>query len=81
MLEYKKRILRKVSFDLVIFENELNKAINRLPAKEIDELRSWCYGAFSCRYFEVFNRSFFPDREQKLISTVAQKPIVFSPEV
>jgi hypothetical protein len=41
MFEYTKTILRKVSFDSVLFCKELQKAIKRLLPYEIEELRIW----------------------------------------
>lgn len=58
MLEYFKLILKKVSFDRWLFEKELKKAINRLVAREVEELKVWCYQNFSVRYRMVLDRSF-----------------------
>lgn len=41
MFEYTKTILKKVSFDSVLFCKELKKAVTRLLPYEIDELRIW----------------------------------------
>lgn len=41
MFEYSKAILKKVSFNSVLFCKELDKAIARLLPYEIDELRLW----------------------------------------
>ena len=41
MFEYSKAILKKVSFDSVLFCKELDKAIARLLPYEIAELRLW----------------------------------------
>lgn len=41
MFEYTKTILKKVSFDSVLFCKELQKAMKRLLPYEIDELRIW----------------------------------------
>jgi hypothetical protein len=41
MFEYTKTILKKVSFDSVLFCKELQKAIKRLLPYEIEELRIW----------------------------------------
>ncbi len=41
MFEYTKTILQKVSFDAVLFCNEVKKAIQRLLPHEIEELKIW----------------------------------------
>lgn len=41
MFEYTKTILKKVSFDNVLFCKELKKAVERLLPYEIEELRIW----------------------------------------
>ena len=41
MFEYTKTVLNKVSFDVVLFCKEVQKAINRLLPHEIEELRIW----------------------------------------
>mgnify|MGYP003645788234 CR=1 FL=1 len=41
MFEYTKTILKKVSFDSVLFCKELQKAVKRLLPYEIEELREW----------------------------------------
>ena len=41
MFEYTKTVLRKVSFDSVLFCKELQKAMERLLPFEIEELRIW----------------------------------------
>ena len=41
MFEYTKTILKKVSFDSVLFCKELQKAVKRLLPYEIEELRIW----------------------------------------
>jgi hypothetical protein len=46
MLEFKKSILMKVSFDLELFEKELRKAIRRLRMDELVQLKSWCLDTF-----------------------------------
>jgi len=39
--EYTKMVLERVSFDSVLFEKELQKAIRNLLPYEIEHLRSW----------------------------------------
>ncbi len=41
MFEYTKTVLKKVSFDSVLFCKELQKAAKRLLPYEIEELRVW----------------------------------------
>lgn len=41
MLEYTKTVLQKVSFDLMLFCKELEKAISRLLPVELEELKDW----------------------------------------
>lgn len=41
MLEYTKTILQKVSFDVLLFGKELNKASIRLLPNELVELEIW----------------------------------------
>ncbi|NAS32878.1 hypothetical protein GTQ40_18005 [Flavobacteriaceae bacterium R38] len=43
MFEYTQTILKKVSFDPILFSKELKKAVNRLLPYEIDELRIWLH--------------------------------------
>jgi hypothetical protein len=58
MLEYIKTILLKVSFDKMLFEKELRKAIKVLVKEEIQELKQWCYNQFSGVYLLIINRVF-----------------------
>lgn len=41
MFEYTKTILKKVSFDSVLFCKEVEKAVRRLLPYEIEELKIW----------------------------------------
>ena len=41
MFEYTKTILKKVSFDSVLFCKEVEKAVKRLLPYEIEELKIW----------------------------------------
>ena len=41
MFEHTKTILKKVSFDSMLFCKELQKAVKRLLPYEIEELRIW----------------------------------------
>lgn len=58
MLNYFKTILSKVSFDVKLFEKELNKAINTLIEKEVKELKDWCYDNFGESHRLVLQRCF-----------------------
>ena len=58
MLNYVKTVLTKVSFDALLFEKELRKAIKMLIADEVDELKSWCYNRFGEQYEAILNRCF-----------------------
>lgn len=58
MLNYVKTVLTKVSFDALLFEKELRKAIKMLLAEEISELRNWCYTRFANQYEAILNRCF-----------------------
>ena len=58
MLEYIKTILVKVSFDRMLFEKELRKAISLLAKEELTELKNWCYSQFAGVYAVVLNRAF-----------------------
>mgnify|MGYP003679932025 CR=1 FL=1 len=41
MLEYSKTVLKKVSFDTLLFCKELKKAIMTLLPEEVEELKVW----------------------------------------
>ncbi|MEH6619107.1 hypothetical protein [Maribacter arcticus] len=41
MLEYTKTVLKKVSFDTLLFCKELKKALMTLLPEEIEELKVW----------------------------------------
>ena len=41
ILDYTKTVLKKVSFNLELFNKELKKAMKRLLPFEIEELRIW----------------------------------------
>jgi hypothetical protein len=58
MLKYVKTILTRVSFDALLFEKELRKAIKLLVVEEIAELKIWCYEKFSTQYEPVLARCF-----------------------
>ena len=58
MLNYVKTVLSKVSFDALLFEKELRKAIKVLIADEVNDLRQWCYARFGNQYEAILNRCF-----------------------
>ena len=58
MLNYVKTVLTKVSFDALLFEKELRKAIRMLIADEINELKNWCYTSFGREHEAILNRCF-----------------------
>ncbi len=58
MLNYVKTVLTKVSFDALLFEKELRKAIKLLVADEIRDLKHWCYSSFGKQYEAILNRCF-----------------------
>ena len=58
MLNYFKTVLSKVSFDALLFEKELRKAIKALIADEVSELRQWCYTKFGGQHEAILNRCF-----------------------
>jgi hypothetical protein len=58
MLNYVKTVLTKVSFDALLFEKELRKAIKLLIADEIHELKNWCYTSFGAQHEAILNRCF-----------------------
>ena len=46
MLEYVKLVLKKVSFDLRLFEKELKKALSYLSVEDVPAFCAWCYETF-----------------------------------
>lgn len=53
MLELSKQILKKVSFDKVLFRKELTKAVLWLKAEEKMLLKIWCLSTFGHLYKDV----------------------------
>jgi hypothetical protein len=62
MLEFKKRILVKVSFDLVLFEKELRKAFQWLNGSDLEDLKNWCYSNFSDLYTVILDKVFINEK-------------------
>jgi hypothetical protein len=58
MLEYFKIILSRVSFDALLFEKELRKALRTLIETEINQLRTWCYDTFTGKFDVILNKCF-----------------------
>ncbi len=58
MLEFKKRVLLKVSFDLFLFEKELRKAFEWLSEVELENLKEWCYRSFGEVYRPIMDKVF-----------------------
>ena len=58
MLNYVKTVLTKVSFDALLFEKELRKAIKVLVAEEINDLKNRCYASFGNQHEAILNRCF-----------------------
>lgn len=50
MLEYSKKVLRKVSFDVSLFKKELSKAYQHLLEEEVEELINWVTKNFGKQY-------------------------------
>lgn len=53
MLELSKQILKKVSFDKMLFRKELVKAVLWLKAEEKVLLKVWCLSTFGHLYKDV----------------------------
>ena len=47
MLEFTKKILRKVSFDKILFKKELSKSARWLSKQEVITLKIWALTTFS----------------------------------
>ncbi|CAN5226685.1 hypothetical protein BH09BAC1_BH09BAC1_05870 [soil metagenome] len=55
MLDYCKVILEKVSFDSILFEKELRKALSMLIPNDRVELQMWVLGTYGNQYQTFFN--------------------------
>jgi hypothetical protein len=65
MIEMNKYVLDKVSFDKVLFQKELVKAIKVLEKNDRIQLRTWCqdnFGQYSGILHQVFNNH-VPEQE------------------
>lgn len=58
MLELCKEILTKVSFDRLLFQKELNKALKWLQTEEIESFKEWCQNTFGKKYPDVLRAAF-----------------------
>lgn len=58
MLDLCKEILTKVSFDKVLFQKELLKALKWLKSDEIDGFREWCMKTFEKKHPEILRTAF-----------------------
>jgi len=50
MLVYSKKVLSKMSFDILLFKKELSKAYQNLLEEEIEELLIWVNETFGPQY-------------------------------
>ena len=63
MLELCKEILLKVSFDKLLFQKELNKALKWISnSDEQESLKNWCYSKFGKKYPEVIKLAFISQK-------------------
>lgn len=53
-----KEILTKVSFDKLLFQKELRKALGWIKSEEIDGFRDWCITKFGGLYPDVLKVAF-----------------------
>jgi hypothetical protein len=59
MLELTKKVLKKVSFDAILFQKELNKAMKWITdAEEMQKLREWCIVEFGTTYPKIISKAF-----------------------
>ncbi|MAN49596.1 MAG: hypothetical protein CMD04_02100 [Flavobacteriales bacterium] len=57
MLNFSKSILKKVSFDKLLFKKELKKSISWLNKKDLLVLKSWCLASFT-KYNDIIKDTF-----------------------
>jgi hypothetical protein len=59
MLEMTKKILLGVSFDRILFQKELNKALNWISdTEELKRFKIWCIVEFGATYPQIISRAF-----------------------
>ncbi len=65
MLELTKNVLKKVSFDALLFQKELNKALKWITdAEEVKRLKEWCIVEFGSIHPMIIKKAF----EQKKLA-------------
>ncbi|WP_299461748.1 hypothetical protein [uncultured Microscilla sp.] len=64
MLQYTKFILHKMSFDQILFEKELRKAIGLMTSEECLELKAWCITQFGDKFQDTISLVFAKDEQQ-----------------
>jgi hypothetical protein len=71
-LEYFKMILQKVSFDAILFEKELKKALKQLVKIDILALKKWCYEIFGKVYRKILKAVFstIQFRKRKVVNLI-----------
>lgn len=63
MFELTKKILVRVSFDPLLFQKELSKAIKWMSdSEEIQRLREWCMKEFGTVYPSIIQKAFTPQK-------------------
>lgn len=58
MLDLCKEILTKVSFDKLLFQKELKKALAWIKKEEIEGFKEWCIAKFGNLYPDVLRLAF-----------------------
>lgn len=64
MLQYTKFILHKMSFDQILFEKELRKAISLMTDEEHLDLKAWCISQFGDKFQDTISLVFNKDQQQ-----------------
>ena len=63
MFELTKKILVRVSFDPLLFQKELSKAIKWMSnSEEICRLKDWCIKEFGNVYPSIIHKAFSPQK-------------------
>jgi hypothetical protein len=66
MLEYTKLIIKKISFDEVLFRKELKKSLRWLNNDEILALRKWLIKNFNHQYSHIIEEIFISYQQNPL---------------
>lgn len=67
MLELTKKILKKVSFDALLFQKELYKALKWITdAEEVQRFREWCIVEFGATYPTIIKNAFADKKRNTL---------------